>query len=40
MTVKSHRDLGVWNRSVELTVAVYALCARLPRVENYAWLIR
>jgi four helix bundle protein len=35
MTLRSHRDLGVWQRAVELTASVYALCGKFPRSETY-----
>jgi four helix bundle protein len=31
----SYRDLKVWQRSIELSVAVYALTAKFPREEIY-----
>ena len=33
--VRSFRDLIVWQRSVELTVAVYGLTREFPREEIY-----
>jgi four helix bundle protein len=33
--VKSYRDLPVWQRSIELSVAVYRLTAGFPRDEIY-----
>ena len=34
-TVQSFRDLQVWQRSMELTVAVYRLTQKFPREEAY-----
>jgi four helix bundle protein len=33
--IKSHRDLVVWNKSIDLVVQVYALTDRLPRREQF-----
>lgn len=34
-TVKSYRDLLVWQRSIQLSVAVYRLTGEFPREELY-----
>jgi len=34
MPLRSYRDLVVWQRSMELTEELYALCARMPRYET------
>jgi four helix bundle protein len=36
MIVRSYRDLRVWQRSLDLVQAVYAITRRLPREERYA----
>jgi four helix bundle protein len=33
--IESHRDLIVWQRAIEMTVAVYELTAKFPREEIY-----
>jgi four helix bundle protein len=35
MKIESHRDLIVWQRSIEMTVAVYEVTAEFPREEIY-----
>lgn len=35
MKIESHRDLIVWQRAIEMTVAVYELTAKFPREEIY-----
>jgi hypothetical protein len=35
MKIESHRDLVVWQRAIEMTVAVYELTSRFPREEIY-----
>jgi len=35
MTIESHRDLIVWQRAIDMTVAVYELTSMLPREETY-----
>jgi four helix bundle protein len=35
MSIRSHRDLLVWQRAMELAAAVDALAARLPAHERY-----
>ncbi len=35
MAVQSHRDLIVWQRGMELVVAVYTLARQLPTVEQF-----
>ena len=35
MTIKSHRDLLVWQRAVDLATRVYSACAGFPRHELY-----
>lgn len=35
MSVESYRDLIVWQRAIEMTVAVYRLTAQFPREEVY-----
>ncbi len=34
-TIKSHRDLIVWNKAMDLSVQVYALTASFPASEAY-----
>ncbi len=36
MAAHGYQELGVWKRSVDLTVAVYDLCKKLPKEELYA----
>ena len=36
MSLRSYRDLVVWQRSMELAEEVYSLCATLPRFEIFA----
>ncbi|MGC9523051.1 MAG: four helix bundle protein [Anaerolineae bacterium] len=33
--IQSHRDLVVWQKAMDLTVAVYRLTANFPRSETY-----
>jgi four helix bundle protein len=33
--IESHRDLIVWQKAMDLSVAVYGLTARFPSTENY-----
>jgi four helix bundle protein len=33
--IRSHRDLVVWNKAMDLTVAVYELTRSFPRTEEY-----
>jgi four helix bundle protein len=33
--IKSHRDLIVWNKSMDLAVLVYELTSQFPSSENY-----
>jgi four helix bundle protein len=33
--IRSHRDLVVWQKAMDLTVGVYGLARRLPRFETY-----
>ncbi len=33
--IESHRDLIVWQKAMDLSVAVYGLTARFPSAENY-----
>jgi four helix bundle protein len=33
--IRSHRDLVVWQKAMDLTVAVYELARRFPRTEQY-----
>ncbi len=33
--IRSHRDLVVWQKAMDLTVAVYELTRRFPRTEQY-----
>ncbi len=33
--IESHRDLIVWQKSMDLAVKVYAVTARFPAAENY-----
>ena len=33
--ISSYRDLIVWQKSMELSAAVYRLCRRLPRAETF-----
>jgi four helix bundle protein len=33
--VRSHRDLVVWQKAMDLTVVVYGLAQRFPRAEQY-----
>jgi four helix bundle protein len=33
--VRSHRDLQIWTRSVELAVAIYGITTRFPSNEQY-----
>jgi four helix bundle protein len=35
MEIRSYRDLGVWQRGVDLTLIAYALAQRLPSSERY-----
>ena len=35
MATRSHRDLVVWQRSMQLMAVVYRLCDRLPRDERF-----
>lgn len=35
MKIESHRDLVVWQRAIELSVAVYELSRKFPREEIY-----
>ena len=35
MKIESHRDLVVWQRAIEMTVAVYELTSSFPREEIY-----
>lgn len=35
MTIQSHRDLIVWNKSMDLVVMVYDLAKKFPRDEVY-----
>jgi four helix bundle protein len=35
MQVESYRDLIVWQRAIEMTVAIYRLTAQFPREEVY-----
>jgi four helix bundle protein len=35
MKIESYRDLIVWQRAIEMTVAVYRLTAQFPREETY-----
>jgi four helix bundle protein len=35
MKIESHRDLVVWQRAIEMTVAVYELTTRFPKEEIY-----
>ncbi len=35
MKIESHRDLIVWQRAIDMTVAVYELTSRFPREETY-----
>jgi four helix bundle protein len=35
MKIESHRDLVVWQRAIEMTVAVYELTSRFPKEEIY-----
>ena len=34
-TVQSHRDLKVWQKAMDLAVAVYGLAAKFPPTETY-----
>lgn len=34
-TIKSYKDLTVWQKAIELTIAVYALTDKFPREEQY-----
>ena len=36
MVVKDHKDLIVWQKSMDLLVEVYRLVKKLPKEENYA----
>ncbi|MBW2023075.1 MAG: four helix bundle protein [Deltaproteobacteria bacterium] len=33
--IKSHRDLLVWQKAMDMTVQVYAICKMLPKEETY-----
>ena len=33
--MKSHKDLDVWNKAMELTENIYSLSARFPKKEQY-----
>ncbi len=35
-TIRTFRDLRVWQEAVELVKEIYAVCGRLPRDEQYA----
>ncbi|MCC7477217.1 four helix bundle protein [bacterium] len=35
MKIESHRDLIVWQKAMDLTVAIYELSANFPRQEMY-----
>jgi four helix bundle protein len=35
MKIESHRDLAVWQRAIEMTIATYELTSRFPREEVY-----
>jgi len=35
MAIESYRDLIVWQRAIEMTVAVYQLTSGFPREELY-----
>ncbi len=35
-SIRSHRDLFVWQRAMDLAVEVYRLTARFPRTEAFA----
>ena len=35
MTIKTYRDLDVWQKSMDLAVAVYAISHTLPQQEKY-----
>lgn len=35
-TIRSYRDLGVWQRGIELAVAIHRYVRSLPRTEQYA----
>ena len=35
MKVESYRGLIVWQRAIEMTVAIYGLTAQFPREEAY-----
>jgi four helix bundle protein len=34
-TIQSHRDLTVWQKSMDLAVEIYRLAAKLPHSETY-----
>ncbi len=36
--MKGYVDLGVWNKAMDLAADVYALCANLPRSEQYGMI--
>ena len=33
--IRSHRDLQIWERSVELAVEIYGITAKFPKTEQY-----
>ena len=33
--IQSFRDLTVWEKSIELTICIYALCKKVPKEEQY-----
>lgn len=35
MTIKSYRDLKVWNKAMDLVLESYRLASLLPRIETY-----
>jgi four helix bundle protein len=35
MTIRSHHDLVAWQKSLDLTVAIYRLSGQFPREELY-----
>jgi four helix bundle protein len=34
-TIRSHKDLNVWQRSVDFTIKIYSITADFPREEIY-----
>ncbi len=35
MALKSHKELDVWNKAMELVVEIYRLTSKLPKEERY-----